>query len=452
MNSRIQKLIESGAVICGRIIREDGIVRFERLDPSQIESIPEEERGYATFSMGRAVFSIDGEGRLHHYKGVDSHLDRAELGIADLVNARTIEFTPVEGGCSIDAVVFNNKNPEIRVKGGSYVVNIEEEARVNRQLSQMGVKVPIIKTIRAIPDSYSLRYGLPIDAETMVEYLERIGFLSSQEVQDQVQSLGYPMDAFIDAVDRQYTEGQSYGQEERIVGTPFRISDLEICIANANNEQLQAIWEFNKSNDTDFEKHLAETFGKNIATLLNNGWECENLVHRQDFSLSGEFCDDAYFSIFQRKAENKEKHKDEPYKADALMSEYKRKYTGQVMHIASCIKIVQDSMKAVGRSQTEIDGLLESFVDSFIDSLDFQKASETFNTDAKNVETIITNEFKPGQNWVEKMSAQNRREGIIYDEAIYNSHVENEDYYENVAAMIYDRLRHKSKDTIPEDR
>ena len=42
MNLSIKKLIDTGAIICGRIIKEDGIVKFERIESSQIESIPKE--------------------------------------------------------------------------------------------------------------------------------------------------------------------------------------------------------------------------------------------------------------------------------------------------------------------------------------------------------------------------------------------------------------------------
>ena len=57
MNIEIKKLIETGTIICGRIINENGIVRFERVDSSKIEGIPEDERGFATASMGRAIFT-----------------------------------------------------------------------------------------------------------------------------------------------------------------------------------------------------------------------------------------------------------------------------------------------------------------------------------------------------------------------------------------------------------
>lgn len=173
------------------------------------------------------------------------------------------------------------------------------------------------------------------------------------------------------------------------MGSPFRISDLETCIANGNTEQLQTIMDFSEKQNGNFTEQLAEVFGKNIAALMSNGWECENLIHRQDFSLTGEFCDDSYFDIFKKQAEMKEKYKTEPYKADALMGEIRRKYTGQVMHIASCIKVVQNAMSMTGKSQEQIDSILETFVGSFANNLDLQKIGQLFQIDEKAVEEIL---------------------------------------------------------------
>lgn len=175
--------------------------------------------------------------------------------------------------------------------------------------------------------------------------------------------------------------------------------------------------------------------------MMSNGWECENLIHRQDFSLTGEFCDDSYFDIFEKQAEMKEKYKTEPYKADALMGEIRRKYTGQVMHIASCIKVVQSAMSMTGKSQEQIDSILETFVGSFANNLDLQKIGQLFQIDENSVEETFMSEFRVGQNWTEKMAGQDRKEGLVMDEAIYNSHIGNEEFYAKVSEMITERIR-----------
>ncbi len=483
MDLAIKKLIDTGAIICGRIIKEDGIVKFERIEASQIENIPEEEIGFATASMGRSIFTIDENGKIHNFKGVDSHLQVSEIGPAKLVNAKTIEYVFKESnGYKVSAVVFNDKNPEIRINGASPLEDIEIEGDINRRLTEMGIKVPKIRYIREIPQDFSIKYGLPIKVngsldefksdyaveddkrkkrlkeiygndysqelrdnqrpENMREYLQRIGFLSSPEVQAKIESLGYSVQKFIEAVDSSYSRGQRYGQAERIIENPFRISDLETCITNGNKKQLQAIMDFSKMQNNNFTEQLAENFGKNIATLMSNGWECENLVHRQDFSLAGEFCDDSYFDIFEKQEEMKEKYKKEPYKADEFFKEVRRKYTGQVMHIASCIKVVQNAMSLTGKSREEADSILEKFVNSFTNNLDIKKIGEILKKDETAIEASLMNEFgDTKQNWIEKMAGQDREEGLVMDEAIYNSHIENEKFYTKVSEMITEKLR-----------
>ena len=191
----------------------------------------------------------------------------------------------------------------------------------------------------------------------------------------------------------------------------------------------------------NFTEQLAEVFGRNIAILMSNGWECENLVHRQDFSLAGEFCDDSYFDMFEKQEDMKEKYKAEPYKADALWGEIRRKYTGQVMHIASCIKVVQKAMSIIGRSQEQVDSILDKFVESFTNNLDLQKIGDLFQIDENAIGETLMREFRVGQNWTEKMAGQDRKEGLVMDEAIYNSHKGNEDFYAKVSEMITEKIR-----------
>ena len=481
MNIETKKLIDTGTIICGRILKENGIIRFERIEPTQIENVPEEERAYATASMGRAIFTIGKDGKIHNFKGVDSHLNMSELGVAELVNAKSVEYTQKDDAYKISAVIFNDKKPEIRINGTSPLEDIEIEADINKRLAKMGVIVPVIIYIKEIPQEFSLRYGLPkkvqgsLDEfksdyavedderkkrleeilgsdysqelgenerpETMREYLQRIGFLDSIELKETVETLGYSMEKFIQAVDNSYSRGQRYGQTKRTMGSPFRISDLEICIANGNKEQVQVIMNFSEVQNENFAHQLAEIFGKNVAILMNNGWECENLIHRQDFALTGEFCDDSYFNIFEKQEKLKKKHIDEPYKAEALISEMERGYFGQVMHVASCVKVIQNAMLITGKNQEQVDIVLEKFVGSFTDNLDLQKIGELFQVDENAIVEIMMSEFRTGQNWTKKMAEKEREEGFIIDEAIYNSHIGNEMFYAKVSEMIAERIK-----------
>ena len=334
MDLETKKLIDNGTIICGRIIQENGIVRFERVEPSQIDSIPEDERGFATASMGRAIFTIDKDGSIHNFKGVDSHLSTSELGPMDLVNARSIEYAPRTDGYKVSAVVFNDKKPEIRINGTSPLEDIEIEGDINKKLAEMGIKVPTISYIREIPQDFSIKYGLPIKVdgnldefesdyavedderkkrleevygsnylqelgenqrpESMREYLHRIGFLSSPEVQANIESLGYSMQDFIDAVDSSYSRGQRYGQAERIMGSPFRISDLylskknNIAILNVGvadgTEAISLFKDFKNITFVDIAQNCLKKikdYNPNSITILNRAEKLESLKDNQ---------------------------------------------------------------------------------------------------------------------------------------------------------------------------
>lgn len=490
MDSKLKKLIESRAIICGRISKENGIVRFERIksdkisdEMGKIEKIPENERAYATNSMGRAVFSIDEKGKTHNFKGVDSHLDIvSELGTMNLVNAEACEYIQNGNpeGYRVSAVIFNGEKPEIRINGTSPLEDVEIEGDVNKKLTSMGIKVPYIKYIQEIPQEYSLKYGLPIKVngsmkdfecrydkqdderkarleknygenytqeieenqrpETMSEYLKRIGFFDSDKIKENVERKGYSIEEFAKAVDESYSRGQRYGQSERIMDNPFRISDLEICISNENIEQLKAIVEFSENNEKEAFKKLGTNLGKNVALLMNNGWECENLVHLQDFSLAGEFCDDSYFDILEREEQLKEEYKGEEYKVDAFEDESKRKYLGQVMHVASCVKVVQSALQLLGREKEETDKILTEFVGSFTENLDYSKIGELLEVDKEKAEDIFLKEFSNKQDWTKKISKRERAGKIIVDNAEENFHKKNEKFYSKVSKKIGEKM------------
>lgn len=80
--------------------------------------------------------------------------------------------------------------------------------------------------------------------------------------------------------------------------------------------------------------------------------------------------------------------------------------------------------------------------------------------DENNIQETMLNKFSSRQNWTEKMAGLYREKGLIMDGAIYNSHIENEEFYAKVAQMIVERIRTKQKqerkdgflDCIEDDR
>lgn len=506
MSKELMKLVDCKVIVAGKLIKENNIVSFERLSKEELEKLPENERAYATTSMGRAIFTVDEKGKIHNIKGVNSRLTKDEIGPVQLTNAEAIEYDIPNKDYKISALVFNGKKPEVRINGTAPLEDLEIEGDINKQLSSIGVKVPQIKYIREFPEEYREKHGLPISVEgsledfssdyaeeddkrksrlqktlgenysqelktgkrpeSMREYLERIGFLDFDKIKESVEKLGYSMDTFVTAVDKSYSRGQRYGQTERLVDSPFRVSDIEIYIKNNEFDKLSAVLEFTEGKNKNFATDLAEIFGKNIATLLNNGWECENLIHRQDFSITGEFCDDAYFNIKEDESLKSQEREyiEKPYKLSALKSEHKRRYTGQVLHIASCIKIIQDAMRIAGKDEKEIDEVLNSYVESFAENLNFEEIARVLGTDQKtairrleeefseiqfqeNTETKNSENSKPSKprNWVEKMAGQDRKNGLEMDDAIYYSHAGNEDFYSEVANRILEKIKERDK-------
>ena len=64
-----------------------------------------------------------------------------------------------------------------------------------------------------------------------------------------------------------------------------------------------------------------------------------------------------------------------------------------------------------------------------------------FGIDENAIEEILMREFRTEQNWTEKMAGQGREEGLAMNEAIYNSHIGNEKFYDKVCEMINEKIR-----------
>lgn len=470
IDEKLKRLLDLGLIICGRKYEDEGFVRFERVQPEKIETIPPEKRAYATASMGRAIFTIDENGNTHNIKGVDSNIDTNELGPMELLNANAILFSQGKDKYTISALVFNEEKPEIRIKGTSSFEDINQEGKVADSLKNMGIKTQNIQDIHEFTNEYCIKYGLPIKKdgimpdydsekqktellkkiygdkyvaeieetkrpETMKEYLERIGFTSSQDVIEKIKSLGYFMEDFILGVDTSYVDGQRYGQIERILGSPFRISDIELYVKHKDVEKLQAIFNFSEEIDEDFTKNLAVNYGKNIAKLMNNGWFYEALYNRQDFALSGEFCDDAYLNLKEFDGNSN------PLKLlqDSAMNKYKT----QIMHGASCIKIVQDAMRMLGKDEKSIQSVLDTFLNSFVDTIDYKSIGEEFEIDANEIEDIMITHFSEKKKWTELMSTEYTKDGEVRNNAIYNANINYEEYYQMISEKLEERFKVK---------
>lgn len=455
MDSKIEKMIKRGILIAGVLTRdEEDFVTAERVD--DLEALKEREvQGkelyYATSSMGRSVFTINRQGEIENHKGVDSNLTGNENVVVGLTDTHFVGIpNPVTGSMhEISLRTEPSKNGErtceFRFRGTSPLEDLEEEADRNEDLSRIGVKVPKLTMVKEYSREKAKKLGLPYhipgkysdleektkltdveevkkrkekisNNESLVyvdeledgyrpmllrEYFEIYGLFDNPEIikfiEEENAATGrkdVSVEDAISSIDRSYSLGQRYGQGIRILGSPFRISDIQGYINDKDKESLDLIADFTESmlpedkKGLGFETVFAETIGKNVAMLINGGWYVNNAMHRQDFDLSGAMCDDAYDELSQ--VVEKYNKIDDLGKREGMISEAKKKYIEQIHFVASTVKILQDAMAVRGKTEDEIQGVFETYVDSFVSNLDFEKIAGRIGSTREEVAAALT--------------------------------------------------------------
>ena len=455
MDSKIEKMIKRGILIAGVLTRdEEDFVTAERVD--DLEALKEREAQgkelyYATSSMGRSVFTINRQGEIENHKGVDSNLTGNENVVVGLTDTHFVGIpNPVTGSMhEISLRTEPSKNGErtceFRFRGTSPLEDLEEEADRNEDLSRIGVKVPKLTMVKEYSREKAKKLGLPYhipgkysdleektkltdveevkkrkekisNNESLVyvdeledgyrpmllrEYFEIYGLFDNPEIikfiEEENAATGrkdVSVEDAISSIDRSYSLGQRYGQGIRILGSPFRISDIQGYINDKDKESLDLIADFTESmlpedkKGLGFETVFAETIGKNVAMLINGGWYVNNAMHRQDFDLSGAMCDDAYDELSQ--VVEKYNKIDDLGKREGMISEAKKKYIEQIHFVASTVKILQDAMAVRGKTEEEIQGVFETYVDSFVSNLDFEKIAGRIGSTREEVAAALT--------------------------------------------------------------
>ena len=488
MNDNIKLMLEKNILYGGKIFTKDGFAMFQRLSMEEIKKLDDTEIAYATGSMGRAIFQIEPDGKIKNIKGVDSHLENDEIYMKQLVNANAV-YIPNEGKTysestfPVNMIVFpGDGHADLRWRGASPLDDLEEEASVNARMQNTGVKLPQILRIREFNQEFAKEMGLPIKivkddnklqtnydreeealkqflkdfyrdkyqeenvenmrAETSQEYFENRGLFTSKIVAEFLKETGTKIDDFTNYYDRTYPNGARFGQSERILENPFRISDLEYFTKIGDKEAVNCIIVFTENMrikksmkeksvyNEPFENNFAKQMGKNVACLMNSGWSYKELLHRQDFTLAAEMCDDMYFN-FAEKLEHSRNPK------------YKDLYGLQFFTIGSNIKILQDEMKLRGKSQSEIESVVNDYVDSFTENLDFEKIGKSLSRDAKLIKKTYIDQISTIGHFVDyivEKSGYNPKEEI----AIANEG--NEEFYRLIGGKIVDRLRENNID------
>lgn len=455
MDSKIEKMVKRGILIAGVLTRdEEDFVTAERVD--NLEALKEreaqgEELYYATSSMGRSVFTINRQGEIENHKGVDSNLTGNENVVVGLTDTHFVGIpNPVSG--SMHEISFRTepsqngvRTCEFRFRGTSPLEDLEEEADRNEDLSRIGVKVPKLTMVKEYSREKAKKLGLPYhipgkysdleektkltdveevrkrkekisNNESLVyvdeledgyrpmllrEYFELYGLFDNPEIikfiEEENAATGrkdVSVEDAISSIDRSYSLGQRYGQGIRILGSPFRVSDIQGYINDKDKESLDLIADFTESmlpedkKGLGFETVFAETMGKNVAMLLNGGWYVNNAMHRQDFDLSGAMCDDAYEELSQ--VVERYSKIDNPGKREGMISEAKKQYIEQIHFVASTVKILQDAMAIRGKTEEEIQGVFETYVDSFVSNLDFEKIAGRIGSTREVVVAALT--------------------------------------------------------------
>ena len=490
MNKHIKSMIEKGILFGGKISDIDGFLIFTRLAIEELEKLDETGIAFATGSMGRAIFQMNKDGSIKNIKGVDSHLENDEIITKQLagadassaLNPKVKEGSYREITYPINLVKFVDESLDVRIRGASPLEDLEEEAEKNLRMQREGIKLPQIDRVREMPVEVCEQLGLPIKvkgsyddfgnvsyrwkndqrkaflhetlgedyvedlpsglrAESLREYFIRTGLMELEEFRTFAEQKGKNVSDFVQAVDESYELGQRYGQTLRKIESPFRISDLEYYVKNGDIETVQDIVAFSNElfgKEMPFEIVFARQMGTNVARMMNSGWKYNNFMHRQDFSLAGEMCDDAYDNV----KEHLEHLDRNSGKGKAITEFERRQYYLQIYTIASTIKVLQDEMKLRGKSKEETDKLLEDFVKSFSQNIDFQKVGEIFEDSKEQVEQFFTMLTAAGNDYAYAMAEelQKPNEPKKYNEQVLQGHKNFSEFYDEFSRKLAEEL------------
>lgn len=483
MNTYLKNLIKLGSVVAGKILIENGFVIFEREDNlEKLNEIDEKDIAFATTAMGRAIFQIDSDGKIINIKGVDSHLNNVESASMSLVSAEAI-YIPNENKNYQDStyplnlVIFPGNRPDIRIRGASPLEDLEIEADINSKMQGTGIKLPKIKSVREFSEEFAIKYGLPIKIdgnieefdsnykqedlkrkkylreiygdnykeiiirgkrpETLGEYFRRKEIFERPEILEFVREKSFEIDDFIRYVDSSYSLGQRYGQAERILKNPFRIADIEYYVKRGDIEILENIISFSESlqeTKEPMENYFAKQMGENLGHMLNSGWMCENLSHRQDYTLAGEMCDDSY-SYLPDKILETQKYEDG--KRIAIQKDLIKRYFYQIFGLGATIKVLEDEMKLRGKTKEQIESVFDDFMNSFNSTLDLEKVNSVIGIDSKKIFEILV---KKPTDYQKLISSKITKEGVVFDDEILFSHKDNNSFFNKISFRLADMM------------
>ena len=100
-------------------------------------------------------------------------------------------------------------------------------------------------------------------------------------------------------------------------------------------------------------------------------------------------------------------------------------------------------MRLLGKDEKSIQNVLDSFLNSFVDTIDYNSIGEVFERNSNEVENIMIEHFLEKKEWTELMSTEYTKDGEIRNNAIYNANIDYEEYYQMIAKQLADRFKAK---------
>ena len=396
----IKKLVELGIVIPGIISGNIGNIIYspisiedylERIENNNIHDL-----GYNTRTMGRGIFTLDDEGMVINYKGVDSKLRNSD-SIAVSSTEAEIETINGQDSYGINVIHFVDKNSrdnstksrlEFRVKGASQYQNLLNE-KIKRDLiekrdSRHLIKLPYFELPTPLTAKLCESHDLPRVIEVTDDFLSAIdnnsyaGWCLSQMEQNHIPYItrnqtwreyftSYHHDKLddeqlmqiVDREDSTYGLGAIFGQTTRVLENPFRIMEVQYFLKQNNLDALNAILDYSTHKEDNFLNNYADIMAKNAAGFMNLKLAINNFEHRQDYPLSGEICDDAFDDVSESLYVINPSHEDN-FK--------KMQYYSQVYVFATNMKVLEDAYKLTGRPIPS--DYKKHFVETFYNSLE----------------------------------------------------------------------------------
>lgn len=400
-HAKLRKLIEAGVLIPGIYTGNVGNIRYTPI--SQEEYIKRINKGaiqglsYNTKTMGRGIFTLNNNGKIINFKGVDSQL-KNEDSMAVQTTEGKIDNVNAQDSYGINIIYFidrNDKNPdgklrlEFRVKGASQYQNLLVEKIKRDDIQQKDtkglIKLPDFDMPKPLSSEMCEAFSLPRVVEMTDEFLgsiepgsyaeycitelkkQNISITHRNQLWQEYFQEYYPeklqetdLLSTIQKEDQTYGLGAIFAQTTRKLDNPFRIIELNEYIKNGDIEAVRAIMEYSESKcDGELLKDYSVTAGKNVAGFMNLNLAINNFEHRQDYPLSGEICDDAYDDVGDSlRAVN-------PSRQDHFN---RLKFYNQIYLFATNMKIIEDAYKMLGREIPQ--GYQEKFLETFYESLD----------------------------------------------------------------------------------